>query len=390
MSSFGQNIGIGTITPAAKLQINHKNTGSSPALTLFDSAAGTGSKLLFTKQSQGNTFSLLSTIDVFAANSSLDMRTTFNSGIFLRGDGRVGINNITSPSATLHVGGGVKINDTLNVTNDLNIEGNLKINGNAGTPNQVLVSNGTSGSPTWQDAAPVPTGFKDFVVFEASGGINSWVPPVGVTKVLIEGWSGGGSAGLNHYGDYVNSRGGGSGGYFKAIINIAPGQQLRWHVPSAQANTNFNDKDSISVQLFPLVGLNDKIVVLNGDSASGGRTVRRSGIFSGAIFINGSVGGYSTEVVSYQKPLGALNITERNYYYWVLANGGNAPNGGSGGIGAYKKFSEYFFSVVIGEIHDIVPGSAGTTPGGGGAISRNANDTPLNTIGGDGRLIIYY
>jgi FG-GAP repeat len=157
------NIGIATPTPGGKLQINHKNTGSSPSLILFDSASGTGSKLLFTKQSQGNTFSFLSTIDVFAANSSLDIRTTFNSGILLRGDGRVGINNITSPTATLHVGGGVKINDTLhivkgvkmedtlNVGGDINIEGNLKINGNAGTPNQVLVSNGSTNSPSWTE-----------------------------------------------------------------------------------------------------------------------------------------------------------------------------------------------------------------------------------------------
>lgn len=397
-----QNIGIATTTPGGKLQINHKNTGSSPSLILFDSTAGTGSKLLFTKQSQGNTFSLLSTIDVFAANSSLDMRTTFNSGIFLRGDGRVGINNITSPAATLHVGGGTKINDTLhvvkgvkmedtlNVGGDINIEGKLRINGATGNANQVLVSNGNSGNPTWQDMTPVPPGFQNFETFEASGGINAWIPPVGVTKILIEGWSGGGSAGLNHYGEYVNSRGGGSGGYFKAIINLAPGQQLRWHVPSAQANSNFNDKDSISVQLFPIVGLNDKLVVQNGDSAAAGRKIRATGIFSGAIFINGNNGGYSTEVVSFQKALGIQNVFEENFYYWVLANGGNAPMGGNGGIGAYKKFSKVFSLIVITQLHDIVPGTAGITPGGGGAISRNADDTPLNTIGGDGRLIIYY
>jgi hypothetical protein len=159
-SSTAQNIGIGTTAPSAKLQINHRNSGSSPSLILFDSAAGTGSKLLFSKQNQGTNFSLLSTIDILAANSSLDIRTTFASGIILKGDGKVGINNI-NPSATLHVGGGVKVQDTLHivkgvkmedslhVSGDLNLEGNLKINGNTGNVNQVLVSNGAASAPAW-------------------------------------------------------------------------------------------------------------------------------------------------------------------------------------------------------------------------------------------------
>ncbi len=389
ISSFAQNVGIGTTTPTAKLQIHHKNTASSPSLTLFDSAEGTGSKILFAKQNQGNSFSIVSNIDILAANGSLDFRNSFTSGLLLKGNGMVGIGN-TNPLAKLDVAGGVKVQDTLNVGSDLNLEGVLKINGNSGAANQVLVSNGESTNPSWQTMEPVPTGFTNFIVFEASGGINTWIPPEGVTKILIEGWSGGGSAGLNHYGDYVNSRGGGSGGYFKAIINIASGQRLSWHVPSAQANTNFNDKDSLSVQLSPVVGLNDKIVILNGDSAAAGRTARRSGIFSGAMFINGSVGGYSTEVVGYQKAIGLQNIAEKNYYYWVLANGGNAPMGGNGGIGAYKKFSQSLSTLLPLVIHDIVPGTSGSIPGGGGAISRTANDTPLNAIGGDGRLIIYY
>lgn len=146
---LSQSIGIGTSTPGARLQINHRNTNASPALTLLDSTAGTGSKVLFSKQSLSNSFSLLSTIDVLAAGSSLDIRTTFNSGIFLRGDGRVGINNVTSPAATLHVGGGVKINDTLHVAGDVNITGKLKLNNDAGTAGQVLVSQGTGNSPEW-------------------------------------------------------------------------------------------------------------------------------------------------------------------------------------------------------------------------------------------------
>jgi hypothetical protein len=149
IAAQSQNVGIGTTTPGAKLQINHRTTASSPTLRLFDSTAGTGSSILFAKESQSNSFSVVSTIGTFAASNTLDFRTTFNSGILLRGDGRVGINNISNPVATLHVGGGVKIDDTLNVTGDINIAGKLKVNNNAGTPGQVLISQGSGNNPEW-------------------------------------------------------------------------------------------------------------------------------------------------------------------------------------------------------------------------------------------------
>lgn len=149
INALAQNVGIGTNAPASKLQINHKATASSPTIRLFDSTAGTGSSILFAKESQSNSFSVVSTIGTIAASNTLDFRTTFNSGILLKGDGKVGISNITNPVATLHVGGGVKINDTLNVTGDINITGKLKVNNNAGTAGQVLISQGSGNSPEW-------------------------------------------------------------------------------------------------------------------------------------------------------------------------------------------------------------------------------------------------
>jgi hypothetical protein len=149
ITSTAQNVGIGSAAPLAKLQINHKTTAASPTLRLFDSTAGTGSSILFAKESQSNSFSVVSTIGTFAANNSLDFRTTFNSGILLRGDGKIGINNITNPVATLHIGGGVKINDTLNVTGDINITGKFKVNNDAGTAGQVLISGGAGNNPEW-------------------------------------------------------------------------------------------------------------------------------------------------------------------------------------------------------------------------------------------------
>jgi hypothetical protein len=160
---LSQNIGIGTSTPGAKLQINHRTAASSPTLRLFDSTAGTGSSILFAKEGQSNSFSVVSSIGLLAANNTLDFRTTFNSGILLRGDGRVGINNVASPVATLHIGGGVKINDTLNVSKgviledtllvkkSINILAGFKMNGNNGTDGQILVSRGENMNPEWRN-----------------------------------------------------------------------------------------------------------------------------------------------------------------------------------------------------------------------------------------------
>jgi hypothetical protein len=176
-----QNIGISTNTPGGKLQINHRNTASSPALILHDSSSGTGSAIRFSKQTSANTFSIVSTNDAFAANSSLDLRTTLFSGIFLRGDRRVGIDNITNPLASLHVGGGVKIADTLNVTNDMNIGGKLKINGEAGSNGQVLISTGSSSDPEWSSLSGIAGGNVGYGVWgdcAANGNISGYNPVV--------------------------------------------------------------------------------------------------------------------------------------------------------------------------------------------------------------------
>ena len=174
-----QNIGISTATPGGKLQINHRNTASSPALILHDSSAGSGSAIRFSKESAGNTFSIVSTNDGLAVNSSLDFRTTLFSGIFLRGDRKVGIDNITNPLASLHVGGGVKIADTLNVTNDLNLGGKLKINGNAGIIGQVLVSTGSATDPEWSNLTGIAGGNIGYGVWgdcATNGNISEYNP----------------------------------------------------------------------------------------------------------------------------------------------------------------------------------------------------------------------
>lgn len=148
----GSNIGLGTSNALARLQINHRNTTANPAILLLDSAAGTGSSIQFKKTGgNGSVFTIKGMITNNASNDSLLFLHNSNSLLTLRGNGRAGINNIPNPAATLQVGGGVKVDDTLHVGSDINIEGLVKINGDAGSAGQVLVSKGTGTNPGWED-----------------------------------------------------------------------------------------------------------------------------------------------------------------------------------------------------------------------------------------------
>lgn len=450
-----QNVGIGTSTPGGRLHISHKATVASPTLRLFDSSAGTGSSILFTKESQGNSFSMVSTIGTIAANNTLDFRTTFNSAMIIKGDGNVGIGT-TTPQARLQIGhtstgisptldllditggagsllqfskqgftanmqiwsgifgntasgnslniqhsggspivtvmgdGKVGINEenpasALDVGGGINFSGELRSVGDPGNSGEFLMSRGTGLNPVW--GIPV-SGFTSMLVVNASAGTTNFIVPAGVTKIMFEGWSGGGASGFNNYGSYINYRGGGSGAYFKASLTITPGQSFAIHVPLAQATNNFADKDSLSIQLNPVTGLNDKLVIQNGDSASGGRRIRNTGIWSSAVLytLDGNEGGISTLDVDFEAPI-SIGAIQRNFFKYHEASGGNAPNGGHGGRGSYKREIE----VLTGNsILDITPGSNGKMPGGGAAISRSAGGTITFTTAGNGLLLIYY
>ncbi|MES2777710.1 MAG: hypothetical protein V4722_26260 [Bacteroidota bacterium] len=133
------NVGIGTTLPTAKLQVHHTNALASPALTLFDSSAGSGSRIRFAKQGISSQFHVVSTLTATSAANSLDFLQGSTSLMFLQGDGKLGINDNT-PIAALDVNG------------DANLQGKILLNGNAGTTGQVLVSKGAGADPEWSNA----------------------------------------------------------------------------------------------------------------------------------------------------------------------------------------------------------------------------------------------
>lgn len=363
IKTVGQNIGIGTTTPGGKLQINHRATASSPTLRLFDSTAGTGSSILFTKESQSNSFSIVSTIGILAASNTLDFRNTFSSGILLKGDGKVGINNVTNPIAALHVGGGVKItdslnvskgvklNDTLNVSGDINMGGGLKVNGDAGLPGQALMKSNT-GQLTWQ----FPEEFRNVQSFTTTTP-SAWEVPAGVNRIKVELWGGGGGGGAVESGN--------SGAFVMTLLNVTPGDIWNIQVGTGGSGNdpNGNPGDTTS---FTRGGI--------AVNACGGRT-------SGAVF---NADFLVTGITSYiglkgqTGRAGKYSYEQINNSFFIFvqdADGADAPliphTGGGSGWGRTNG---------DGSAPTGAQGKTGAAPGGGGGL-RYGN-------GGNGMLII--
>ena len=138
VTGYAQNVGIGTTTPGGKLQINHRATVARPSVVIYDSSIVSAGLVNFLNSSGSKYWQLSAVINNASRNSQyLDLQTDSSTILTLRGNGRVGINNIF-PVYSLDVAG------------DANITGALRLNGSAGNSGQVLTSNGT-GDPQWKN-----------------------------------------------------------------------------------------------------------------------------------------------------------------------------------------------------------------------------------------------
>ncbi len=203
-----QRIGMGTASPNAALQINHKSATVGPGILLMDSTAA-GPTYLRMGNLLNQYWDIVSYPSATASSSILGFRRQTGTELLtLRGDGNLGINN-SNPIYRLDVGGSSNFNGRLRIKNNYAIEtgadivgkevnagligynlfstnaltfvgagtdaGNRKAyffteggttiagplnvtsayqaNGNSGNTGQVLTSNGANTAPSWSNAA---------------------------------------------------------------------------------------------------------------------------------------------------------------------------------------------------------------------------------------------
>ncbi|MBK9274062.1 MAG: T9SS type A sorting domain-containing protein [Flavobacteriales bacterium] len=217
--------------------------------------------------------------------------------------------------------------------------------------------------PTWWAAAQVAQ------TFNTSG---SFIPPAGVTQVVVECWGGGGRGGTRT----SNGQGGGGGGgaYSRALVPVNPGTPYTVNVGEGSTSTAaggdswFGTAGTVMAQGGNSAGNNSTTGATGGTAAGSVGTVKFSGgtgANGGSIFITrwggggGSSAGYAGDGTN-----------------GLFSTAGTAPTGGgNGGNGATSQGN----------------GTAGTAPGGGGGGAiRTSSGTRTGGAGGDGQVIVTY
>ncbi|MES2772703.1 MAG: hypothetical protein V4722_00870 [Bacteroidota bacterium] len=126
-------VGIGTPNPTGRMQINHSSGNGSPAIFVLDSLNGNGNILSVAKEGVANNLRIVAVPAPNSANSYIGFISQLDSVMWIRGNGRIGINN-PNPA------------NTLDIVGDVNVVGSLKMGNTGGLAGQVLASNGNNPS----------------------------------------------------------------------------------------------------------------------------------------------------------------------------------------------------------------------------------------------------
>jgi hypothetical protein len=370
--SFAQNVGIGTTTPQASLEVK-KAVRST--VQISSNSYNDSSSLIFSNRNPSNQ----GTDFVLSSNQEQGLRISSQSD--LAQNTNATIVNFT-PAGNVGIAQAAPA-ERLDVNGNINVTGTIKTNGAAGTSGQVLTTAG-NGTLSW---GSVGSGFANFTAFNSVGGGQTWVVPAGVTKVWVEAWGGGGTGSIYYAASSglpeLYGNGGGGGGYISALANVTAASTLYVSVAAgavadggspASAGTSAVLIGSTLIQAY---GGGNASSAWGGGPGSGGTfNVSSPGtVVIGYDGLDGKYGenGYKTLFQS------GTNTSFLNHY----GNGGDAGNTtDTGGKGA----SEYS----LGFVNPVVLRQS-SRPGGGGPGRYSS----FNTAGGyyngaAGKVIIHW
>jgi hypothetical protein len=426
MIIHGQNVGIGTTTPDAKLEIKHSSE-SQASLTITDTSTIYKGWIQFRKPNSSNTLDIFGfgEADAPSETQSLSFNTDSLLNIMtIRGNGNIGINkaypeskleivhngtilkkhislveseddysrigfkNINGESFQIAAYKGAELGGSLdefnvysssNNSNVLSITGQgdmsfqraLKPNNQAGTAGQVLQSNGATSSPTWVTLGNSGC-MQNLVRYVGSSTTNgqtssTWEVPAGITKIYVEIWGGGGG-GFQAY-NAVEHKGGGGAGYAASYFNVTPEQEIMLSIGGGGnygtptvAAENGGDTQ---------IEVDTETLSVSGGGAASGAMTGSPGIGLSsypAIYTAGSRGTTSKVEYNYNTSTGEYKVVNG-------CTGGNAGNTNqTGALGS----NTYFYN---NSLYSTDPAIQARIPGGGGQATGR---------GGAGLIIIYY
>ena len=364
--SMAQNVGIGTITPAEKLEV--KSALRSTVKISSNNFIDTTELYLSNRNgsNQGTDFSIKSIREqglFFSSFSDLPGNVSDNS-LVIRPNGNLGVNNPVP-------------NERLDVNGNINVTGTIKANGTDGAANQVLMKNST-GNLAWGDVCE----FKNMATFRIAGA-GSWTVPPATTRVMVEAWGSG--AGGSAY------AGGGGGGYVRGIFTVTPGFIINFSIGDggigAQANPTDGQSTTVSMGVTTIIGDGGvapiftpaTLSITTGDGGTFGSTSASFFNYTGAIGQQGLV-GLNTFIQSGTSTF--LEIVQG-------ADGGDGANT----INTEAKGAYYAHNVTANtKIRSQFLGVA-RAPGGGGPggyVITSATIFGNGSSGADGMVIIHY
>jgi hypothetical protein len=270
--------------------------------------------------------------------------------------------------------------ERLDVNGNINVTGTIKANGVAGAQNQVLTTN-ASGGLAWEDGCQ----YKNFVSI-SSLLTTTWVPPAGITRILVEAWGAGGGGNI--------FAGGGGGGYIKAQFDLTPSSVISLAIgDGGSAATSATAANGTSTSFTVTEGSTPKTIsAFFGSGALYLSSTNGQGGFSGSYsatsnLSNHYIGYYGQPGQSADKFFYQYNATTF-YEKGIAGRGGNAANtSNTGGLGQTYLVNNTTSTLIQRNGNP----TAGSLPGGGGASGIQFLATSLiGGVGANGLIIIHY
>ncbi len=281
------------------------------------------------------------------------------SGIFIFFGSLFAITVLTSQNVGINTTTPTK---ELDVNGDMAISGAIIPDGQTGNEGQVLQMQ-TGGNMAWVDLSK----YENFKTFRAlGGGSYTWSVPTGVTEVMGEIWSGGGTG----------NKGGGGGASAYVLCKIKVFSATSFSLKVGEGSK----LNSVVIQTSKIAVGNDYVEAQPGTNAF--TSIPGYGGIRGSL--NPAQGRITYLEISGEN--GAPNSIRYDRmpnatYYKIInyGNGGCSPKrpltGGKGGCTVENSF---------GNPVDDISGTPASIPGGGGGGSSS------KTNGGDGMIILYW